>query len=269
MPELTSALPPDIGERADAAFVVHVCWALDRTPGMTTRVTPELVLADSGLACDTYNFICRARLPSGTAMATAQDAIAHFTRSRRPFSWWVGPADQPGELGDILEALGLRPVETELAMGLPLDRVSARGPEVPGLEVRRVRTRGELEAFAELSAANWTPPDPHVRAFYRRTADAFLGADAPQWLYLGYLDRRPAATAEASVAGGTVQLFSISTLPAFRGRGIASRMTWQPLRDARAAGCDVGVLQAAPEGVGVYRRLGFVPFGDITEYKAS
>ena len=44
-------------------------------------------------------------------------------------------------------------------------------------------------------------------------------------------------------------------------------MTWRPLRDARERGCDLGVLQAAPEGVSIYRRLGFRPFGEITEFK--
>ena len=57
--------------------------------------------------------------------------------------------------------------------------------------------------------------------------------------------------------------------PLFRGRRIGSRMTWQPLHDARAAGCDLGVLQAAEEGVGLYRRLGFEAFGGITEYKPT
>ena len=42
----------DVAERADAAFVTHVTWALERTPGMSCRVTPELVLADSGAAAE-------------------------------------------------------------------------------------------------------------------------------------------------------------------------------------------------------------------------
>jgi len=57
----------DVAERADAAFVTHVTWALERTPGMSCRVTPELVLADSDLACDTFNFICRSRLTPAAA----------------------------------------------------------------------------------------------------------------------------------------------------------------------------------------------------------
>ena len=44
-------------------------------------------------------------------------------------------------------------------------------------------------------------------------------------------------------------------------------MTWRPLRDALDDGCDLAVLQAADDGVGLYRRLGFESFGPITEYK--
>ena len=75
------------------------------------------------------------------------------------------------------------------------------------------------------------------------------------------------ATAELTIAGGVAGLYNITTLPACRGRGIGSAMTWQPLLDARAAGLGAAVLQAADAGVNVYRRIGFAPFGVITEYK--
>jgi hypothetical protein len=55
-------LPENTAARADATFVVHATYALMRTPGMLARVAPDLVLADSGLPCDTFNIICRARL---------------------------------------------------------------------------------------------------------------------------------------------------------------------------------------------------------------
>jgi ribosomal protein S18 acetylase RimI-like enzyme len=130
-----------------------------------------------------------------------------------------------------------------------------------------VRTQAQLDALAEIAAANWSPPDPHVLMFYRRTAAVLLSAGAPQWFYVGYLHGEPVATAEATVHGETVGLFNIATRAAFRGRGIGSMLTWQPLRDAKAAGCDLAVLQAASAGVGLYHRLGFVTFGEITEYK--
>jgi len=260
-------LTADVPDRADAAFVIHATWALERTPGMVSHVRPDLVLADSGLPCDTFNFVCRARLEKSAARAGAREAVAYFEQVQRPFSWWVGPGDRPHELGAVLEDLGLERAEAELAMALPLERLPDAVAEVPGLDVRRVGTNEELDTFAELSASNWTPPDAQVIAFYRRAAAALLGAEAPQRLYVGYLQGEPVATAEATVHDGTAALFSLATRPAARGRGIGSRVTWQALRDAHAAGCDLAVLQAAAAGVGLYRRLGFAGFGEITEYK--
>lgn len=256
-----------VAERADDNFVTHVTWAVERTHGMASQVSEGLVLADSGLPCDTFNFVCRARLAPAAARGAGAGAVAYFAERRRPFSWWVGPADQPPDLGAVLEDLGLERAETELAMALPLDELPTAISTVHGLEVRRVSAPAELEAFARLSAANWTPPDPHVIAFYARTAPVLLDPESPQWLYLGYLEGEPVATAEATVAEGTAGLYNISTRPPWRGRGIGSLMTWRPLQDARANGCDLGVLQAAPEGVNIYRRLGFTAFGGITEFK--
>jgi len=258
---------PSVQERADENFVVHATWAAARTKGMTSRVASHLVITDSGLPCDTFNFICRARLDPGSAFDIAASAVAYFEERRRPFSWWLGPADQPRDLGRILDSAGLQRAETELAMLLPLVELPADLPAVPGLEVRRVIESDELQTFAELSAANWTPPDSSVISFYRRAASALLRADSPQWLYIGYMEGVPVATAEATVAEGTAGLYNISTRPSHRSRGIGSMMTWRPLRDARERGCDLAVLQAAPEGVSIYRRMGFRPFGEITEFK--
>lgn len=260
-------LPEDTAARADAIFVVHATWAAMRTLGMLARVDAELVLADSGLPCDTFNIVCRARLAGPGGIERCRDAVAHFRRVRRPFSWWLGPADEPVGLDAMLESVGLERTETELAMAARLDALPDDVPEVPGLEVRRVRTRPDLQTWAAVTASNWTPPDPQVMAFYQRTSAALLERDAPLWLYLGLLDGVAVATAEATLHGGAVGLFNVATAAGYRGRGIGSWMTWQPLRDAAAAGCTLGVLQAAAAGVGVYRRLGFAAFGEITEYK--
>jgi len=77
------------------------------------------------------------------------------------------------------------------------------------------------------------------------------------------------ATAELTVGGGVVGLYGISTLAAYRRRGYGSALTARPLQDAREAGQHIAILQAAPDGVGVYRRLGFQEFGRIREYKPS
>jgi GNAT superfamily N-acetyltransferase len=126
-----------------------------------------------------------------------------------------------------------------------------------------------LHAYATLTAANWDPPDPHVLQYYALAAPVLLHASAPQWLYLGRVEGEAVATADATFGGGVVGLYNIATRPAFRRKGIGLAMTRAPLIEARAAGWSRGILQAAAGGVSVYHRVGFRPFGRVTEFKPA
>ena len=251
----------NLAEAADTNFVVHASWAAACTSNMRVLAEPGLVLVDSGLPCDTFNIACRARLTPHTAPPQIHQAIDFFDAGGRPFAWWVGPADQPTDLGDYLVDAGLQRADSELAMVADLTGLPTNNPAPADLEIRRVRTDAELQDFAGMIG------DPDALRFYARTTSALLRPDAPQWFYVGYWAGQPVASAELTVGGGVVGLYSIITLAHYRRRGIGTAMTLQPLLDARNLGFDTGVLQAAAAGVGVYSRLGFQPFGDITEYK--
>ena len=257
----------DLAAAADANLVAHVSWVQQRTPGMRVVDGPDLVLVDSGLACDTFNVVCRARLEQGTALERVRKAVAYFRGVGRPFSWWLGPADRPPDLGVLLLAAGLEPAETEVAMAADLAALRVAELSPGGLQIRRVGTGGQLQNFARIIGANQSPPDPEVMRFYELAAPALLSGDSALWLYVGYLEEVPVATAELTLGGGVVGLYNISTLAAYRRRGFGTALTLQPLLDARAQGYRPAILQASADGVDIYTRLGFEPFGQITEYK--
>lgn len=271
---MAASLPPawtpaTLADAADENLVVHATWIAQQLPTARVEPAPDLVLVDSGLPCDTFNFVCRARLTPATAAARVHDALAFFARSGHPFSWWLSPGSTPDDLPCLLQKAGLEPAETEQAMALDLDALPEPPSRPPGFEVRRVRTATDLQAFAALSAANWSPPDPHVVWFYELAAPALLRPDAPQWLYLGLLNDRPVATAELALGGGVVGLYNIATAFASRGQGIGTAMTYEPLQAARGAGHHTAILQAAPDGIRIYARLGFIVTGTITEFKPA
>ncbi|CAA9250425.1 MAG: Acetyltransferase, GNAT family [uncultured Chloroflexia bacterium] len=268
MIRLKDLTPTDLAEAAVANLVAHAAWVQRRTPGMHVVDAHDLVLVDSGLPCDTFNIVCRARLARGTARERIADVVDYFARVGRPFSWWLSPLDQPSELGELLLDAGLQRAETELGMAADLDTLRAGGLSPGGLQIRRARTPAEVKDFATIIAANWTPPDPNALRFYELGAPALLDENAPLWLYVGYLGEVPVAAAELTVGGGVVGLYNISTLAAYRRRGFGTALTLRLLLDARAQGYGLAILQAqGSDGVGVYARLGFEPFGEITEYK--
>jgi ribosomal protein S18 acetylase RimI-like enzyme len=57
--------------------------------------------------------------------------------------------------------------------------------------------------------------------------------------------------------GDDVSVQYVATEDAFRRRGLAGRLLQAALADARAAGATTATLQASPDGLSVYERLGF------------
>ena len=247
-------------------FVEHATWALKGCARARVCVETDLVLVDSGIESDTFNLACRARLSAASARARIDEAIDFLMSENRPFTFWVLPGDGPPDLPRLLTEAGLAEVGTETAMVLDLASHRTAAPST-GIDIRRVSTREDLAAFADVCAANSTPPDPYVAAYYRLTERAFLDCGSPQRLYLGCVDERPVATAEVAIAAGVAGLYNISTLAQFRGRGVGGAMTSHCLEQAKRLGMQSAVLQASTEGEPVYRRLGFSATGLVTEYK--
>jgi ribosomal protein S18 acetylase RimI-like enzyme len=254
---------------ADENFVVHVSWAARGLTGARIRIAPDLVLVDSGLACDTFNVACRARLSRESAAARVADLVGFFRETGHPYSCWLTPGSTPAELPTILEDAGLARAESELAMAASLSELSPPPPPPAGLEIARVATTDDLEAYAGILAENGSPPDRDVRRFYHLAAPRLLAPASPQRLYLARREGEPVATAEVTVAGGVAGVYNISTRSAHRRVGIGTAITYAPLLDAAREGIATAVLQAAPDGVGVYRRLGFAAYGEVTEFKPA
>lgn len=255
-----------LAEALDANMAVHAAWIQRRLPGMEVRDDLGYLLVDAGLATDTFNLICRARLSAGNAAERAATALAWFRERGRPFSWWVGPADTPAELGAILMRLGLHPAEGETAMAADIESL-VPAPLPDGLEVRRAETPAQVREFATINAANWDPPDADVMRFYEAAAPALLGRDSPIAPHIAYLRGVAVATVEVTTAGGVAGIYNVSTLAHWRNRGFATALLGRVLAESRDRGISRAVLQAAPDAAGLYRRLGFEPIGEIVEYK--
>jgi ribosomal protein S18 acetylase RimI-like enzyme len=255
-------------EAADQNLHTHMSWVQQRVPGMHLVVDDQLMLADSGLPSDTFNFISRTRLEKSRPRDRVDAALKYVRTTGRPFSWWVCPTDLPPELGEMLLDAGFRETESEVGMAVDLNTLLLAGGEPPGLRIERVLTPATLEVYATLLANLGDPPDTAVSEFYRRGAPVLLAGDSPFRLYIGYLAEEPVATSETAASGSTVGLYNISTAKPHRGKGIGHAMTRRLLMDAMISGFRLAVLQAAAAGVNLYRRLGFTPICTYREYKA-
>ena len=242
-------------------------WVQSRFAGGRVMMDDALVVSDSGLPCDSFNFVCRARLSNGEMARRISGVVEHFATVGRPFSWWVGPTDEPVQLGAALLKAGFEAAESEVAMAAELSRLRSADLAPDGLRIERAVTPAQVRDFARVNAANWNPPDPMVLRFYDLATPLLLRPDCPLRLYVGYLGDEAVATAELTVCRRAVGLYNISTLVTRRRRGFGSALTLRPLLDARGEGHHTAVLQASADGQAVYARLGFRESGQYTEFQ--
>ena len=80
----------------------HFCHLHRHLASATITHTDDLLIADSGLDDDTFNIITGARFSPEIAAARIAETTAFVERALRPFSWWVGPASSPRNIGELL-----------------------------------------------------------------------------------------------------------------------------------------------------------------------
>jgi GNAT superfamily N-acetyltransferase len=205
-----------------------------------------------------FNGVLRTVLSPGQDLASVVDPVlAHFQERRLPFFWADYPPGAASGLVEILRARGVSigPYTLQgMARSLRDLPESPKREEIAITEVRSTQEEAEwldilMEGFHEPE-----PTRPDFREFLRRSV-----VD-PQYRFHHYLARwqgAPCAIASLLRAPQAAGLYHVTTLPAYRGRGLGTAITLETMLIARQMGYERMVLFATPEGYPLYLGMGF------------
>lgn len=244
---------------------------LGRAPSVEVDSGAGVTTVVAGVSDNTLNGVVHARLDPAGADAVITATVGRFQRRQAPAIWWLDPSSTPADLPRRLEAAGLRPEDSGVVRGGPVERVLERTAAVlaaagdsraarpgrPGGFIRPVRDPGDLDRWLAVAAAAWGD-DPTGDLARRRQLYLGLGLDPGAALqhWVAVAGDRTVGMASAFSAGRTVLLDHLEVAEEARRRGIGTALLRTALADGQARGCRWAVLEPTPESAPFYDVLG-------------
>ena len=265
MPSVLEDLSP--GSLALANEANSIEFALHRRVWDRTTLydEPEMAMTVTDIPVPLFNLVTRVRLSPDNLDTNIKKAIHRFKEKGVPGNWHVGPATQPSDIGNALEAHGF--VQTDNEPGMAVDLRTLKDLNLPSdFVVKPVRTEEQVDACVEVGLEGFGMPD-FLREILPGLITSFgLDPESSLQNYLGVLNNKPVAISSVYYAAGVAGIYNVTTLPEARGRGIGTAMTVQPLLDARLKGYRAGILQSSEMGYSVYEKIGFKEVCKISIY---
>ncbi len=227
------------------------------------EVPPGVKLALTMVPAGPYVAAAGAKFEPGKADASIEQILAAYRDV--PIDWWVGPESQPADLSEKLLAHGFHLRATVPGMAVDLDALIE--PPIPaGLTVHLARGETGWRQWTEACLHTWEygrELDVETEPWYKMCQTA---SEDTVYLYSGWLHGDPAAVSIMVLGAGVAGLHFIETRRKFRRQGIGSRLTYEPLLQARRLGYHAGVLAASEMGYPIYRKIGFQDLCQVSLY---
>ena len=210
-----------------------------------------------------FNGIGTTSFAAADADRRVDELIERFRERQTSFRWWVTPAATPPNLGETLEAHGLRYAYSSTGMTADLDRIAL----MPPARITRVRNDAEMEIFGDILTSVFERPKSDI-AIWREVYGQCGYDDSSRWAhFIAWVGDVPSATASVLLCGEVAGIYLVGTLRSARGRGLGGAVTLAALHYARARGARYGALQSSEIGESVYRGIGFVSHGMLPMYE--
>ena len=209
------------------------------------------------------NRIFRARLGAETADQGIEQLLLPFRRAAVPVTWYVDSCSRPHDLATRLVAHGLELRYFWTGMVHPLDG-SEEAEEVPAdMTVVEAVSAEEREQWMNVVLQGFCLTQFHDLELVLTETGVVSG----RWHRLMALQGGTAVGGALLFAGdGVAGLHWLGVPQMFRKRGAGILLTRQALTRAAGMGYSHLVLQANPEVVQLYVRLGFDSVGDIVVF---
>jgi ribosomal protein S18 acetylase RimI-like enzyme len=214
-----------------------------------------------------FNRVVTAELDQSEAEQKIEEVVREFAARRAAITWLVGPSATPGDLGERLTQHGFNQYEVWKGMARDLTSLGSSPELSPDIHWVLVHDVASRKDWLHVISRSYDLPRSARELLYESVLAA-EGSNPNSWLHnLAYLDGKPVAASTLFVSNETAGIYLVATLPEARGKGLGTAVTWRALVQARELGCMLAVLQSTEMAQGIYEKLGFRTYCDISVYR--
>ena len=224
--------------------------------GSEARDYPGVTISCSGMDVPVFNSAMLTE-PARDIRPMIQIADTHFTQ--RGFGWTFWLCEDmiaPETRGSFTRAAFRNAGMTRIAEppGMYADRIKPASRPLAQLTFCAVDNERTRTEFAHIASIVFSLPFETSKKIY---GSAGLW-QPPSYGWIGYFDEKPVCVATTVIANGVVGVYSLGTLPQHQGCGYGETILRYAITEAqRETGIEPTVLQATPQGLRLYLRMGF------------
>jgi GNAT superfamily N-acetyltransferase len=205
-----------------------------------------------------FNGVVHTAVRSDELSRVVDPMLESFLSQNLPFFWVAWPDVGTPGLGDYLSS---KPISFIRIEKMPVmicalnDLPQASLPN--GVEICPVQSQQDQADWLNIFMEGFDEPElarPDVELIL---AGSLNQTESTYEYFLARWEGKPCSISTLFCTEHAAGIYSVTTLPEYRGRGLGTALTVTAMKSARAAGYSEAMLFATPSGYLVYKRLGF------------
>ena len=266
MSEFLTDLSPDALARAITENLYAFSPFSHNWKGGETYAGKDVCWVVTDIGFPPCNIAFRTNLKPEEVDSAIEKFLAKGKKRDVPLQWCISRDTRPLDLGERLAAHGFTTRGDGAGMAIDLLAMNESEPVPAGLKIVEVKDNKTLETWCHVASEGFGIPvhaEPAVLELFKTE----VKYKQPEKFFLAILDGKPAATSMYYLGEGVCGIYFVATIPEARNKGAGFAVTQAALKDGRALGYRVGILQASKMGEPVYRRMGFKEYCRVSSYQ--
>jgi ribosomal protein S18 acetylase RimI-like enzyme len=181
----------------------------------------------------------------------------YYEQLALPFWWWVYPSGQSLLTKAMLEGAGFHFLTAIPCLAADLSGLTVDTGSPSAITISLVENNKDLACWEEISFAGFAMDVTAQKQYHNFVVSFNICSASPLKLSLAYFDGKPVATALLFFYKDTAGIYFVSTLPAYRRRGIGLSLTQATMQYAQRTAAKYIILQSSDAGLKVYKQAGF------------